>query len=686
MKTYLLLFLSFATLAQQKPNVDFIKVTAHLTPDAVEKAISGTAEYYFKVNKTVDTIRIDAKNITFYEVQVNSKSVNFKNNGKELLLFEGFKKGKNTLYVTYWAKPKQTLYFTGKDENLQIWTQGQGKYTSHWLPSFDDVNEKVIFNLSITFRNDFEVIANGVLANKTINSKGSHYTWSYEMKKPMSSYLVALAIGKFDKTQRISQSGVPLINYYKPNNASKYNTTYAFSDAIFNYLENEIGYRYPWNIYKQVPIHDFIYAGMENTSLTLFAQDYVVDEIGFNDGNYCNVNAHELAHQWFGNLVTAKSSTHHWLQEGFATYYALLAEREIFGENYFYNQLYKNAVLLKNASKNDTIPLMNEKASSLTFYQKGAWALHTIREEIGAKAFKKAIQRYLKKHQYKNVETDDFLNEIKRVSNFETKKFKKSWLESKGFNNDEAMTLLKKNNFISELFTIQSYRNKSFLEKQQLFIDVMKSDAYFPIKVEILNQVKKISFEDKKQLIVIAMQTNDVMVRNSVAQTLDSFPESFKTEYESLLEDPSYETKVIALENLCQNFPEQCSNYLLNIKETSQKNEALRIAYLQFALADSSINNVEKEKLYTELVSFTSNRFDSATRQQAMEVVMQLNVNDTIFLENLINATTHYKWRFSQYAKEKLKNLLKNETTKSQILQLENSLPENEKLQLKRLL
>jgi aminopeptidase N len=97
-----------------------------------------------------------------------------------------------------------------------------------------------------------------------------------------------------------------------------------------------------------------------------------------------------LAHQWFGDLVTAKTGKHHWLQEGFATYYALLAEREIFGEDYFYYALYRNALQLRKAAKTDTIPVLNEKASSYSFYQKGAWALHVIREAIGEKAFQKA--------------------------------------------------------------------------------------------------------------------------------------------------------------------------------------------------------------------------------------------------------------------------------------------------------
>ena len=139
------LFFIKLSFAQQIDKVDFIKCDALLFPNASDKSISGTITYEFKVTKIIDTIKIDAKNMEFSNVMINNELVKFNNSGKTLDLFEGFKKGKNKVTFSYFAKPKQTLYFIGQDENLQIWTQGQGKYTSHWLPSFDDVNEKVVF-------------------------------------------------------------------------------------------------------------------------------------------------------------------------------------------------------------------------------------------------------------------------------------------------------------------------------------------------------------------------------------------------------------------------------------------------------------------------------------------------------------------------------------------------------------
>src|SRR5574343_1432448 len=155
-----LLLVSFS-FAQQTDKVDFIQCDALVFPNHSEKSISGRITYEFKVKKTIDTIKIDAINMEFSGVSINGKSVKFKNSGKTLNLFEGFKKGKNKLTFSYSAKPKKTLYFTGYDENLQIWTQGQGRYTSHWLPSFDDVNEKIVFNLNISYDPNVTDISNG---------------------------------------------------------------------------------------------------------------------------------------------------------------------------------------------------------------------------------------------------------------------------------------------------------------------------------------------------------------------------------------------------------------------------------------------------------------------------------------------------------------------------------------------
>ncbi len=685
MRSLYFLFFSFFSFAQQTTKVDFTKCHSIVAPDHHLKKVVGAVVYHFKVLQPIDTIRIDAKDMNFSKVKINNKSVNFKSNKKELLLFEGFKKGNNSVSFSYTAFPKQTMYFTGQGETAQIWTQGQGKYTSHWMPSFDDVNEKVVFNLQVISPKKFVAIANGVL-QKSMPVDQHFKSWLYQMQKPMSSYLVALVIGDFRNKVIASKSGIPLQFFIQPKDTAKFDVTYRYSNQIFDYLEKEIGFKYPWQVYKQIPVEDFLYAGMENTSCTIFAQDYVVDDIGFNDRNYVNVNAHELAHQWFGDVVTAKSGKHHWLQEGFATYYALLAERAVFGDDYFYHQLYRTSLQLRNAAKTDTIPVLNEKASSLSFYQKGAWALHTIREAIGPKLFQKAVKSYLKKYQFKNVETDDFLAEIKKVApNFDTEKFKKNWLEDYHFQTEEANALLKKNSFIQQLFETQQLRKKALTENKQRYTELLQSDVFYPIKTEILYQLKDVTFAEKAELLSLALQTNDVKVRQAVAEFTGEIPVSFQSSYEALLDDASYDTREIAFMTLWKTFPENQAKYLEKAQHWIGGNDkSLRIMYLTFALL--SADNQNNESLYAELVAYTAPTFESSVRQNAITNALSINPKDSAVLRNLVNATVHHKWQFSKFGRDKIRQLLKKEGYADLFQSILPSLSESEVIQLQKLL
>ncbi|RKS20549.1 aminopeptidase N [Flavobacterium endophyticum] len=683
---FLFLLFPYFLFSQQLQKVDFKTLNATLSLDTANKKIAGKTTYVFEVLSTIDTIRIDAKNMSFSNLKINNNTVEFKNSGKELLLFKGFKKGKNTLTFEYEATPKQTLYFIGEKENLQIWTQGQGKYTSHWLPSFDDVNEKVIFGLTISFDKDFTVLSNGKL-KKVADVNQAQKQWEYQMEKPMSSYLAMLAIGKFAKQTETTASGTPLEMYLSQEDASKFEYTYKYSKTIFDFFESEIGVKYPWGIYRQVPVKDFLYGGMENTTSTIFSQDYVVDEIGFNDRNYINVNAHELAHQWFGDLITATSGKHHWLQEGFATYYALLAEKELFGEDHFNWEMYEIAERLQQASKTDTIPLMNEKASALTFYQKGAWALHILRENVGAKNFNKAVKKYLEKYAFKNVNTADFLAEINAVSKYDTKNFQEIWLEKSGFEVTEALGILQKNKFIKNYLDVLSLAEKPLAEKQQIFEETLKSEAYYPIKEEILFQLQSLEFPEKLPFIQIAMQSKDIKVRQAVAKTLNKFPAEFLPDFETFLDDNSYVTKEIALNVLWSQFPDNRTKYLDKSRNWIGMNDKnLRILWLTMALATKDFEPENKLGYYDELLGYVSPNYESSIRQNALINLLYINPNDTNVLRMLVNPLTHHKWQFSKFARDKIRELIKKEKYKLFFSELLPSLQENEKVALERLL
>ena len=643
-------------------------------------------DYTFEVNgKKPDTIYIDAKNMKFNEVSVNGKKVPHVVSANTLKLYKGYKKGRNKVEFRYEAQPKQTLYFVKDGSDHQIWTQGQGKYTSHWLPSFDDVNEKVIFNISVSFPYGYTVLANGEL--EKMAGLETNQLWYYKMEKPMSSYLVMLAIGKFRQWRASASTGTPLEFYLRHQDSLKFADTYRHSWDIFSFFEEEIGVNYPWKVYRQVPVLDFLYAGMENTTSTVFAQDFVVDSIGYNDRTYFNVNAHELAHQWFGDLITAKSGKHHWLQEGFATYYALLAEQRVFGDDHFNHELYEMAERLEMASKTDTIPILNEKASSLSFYQKGAWALHALREGVGHDKFRKAVKNYLEKYAFKNVDTDEFLAQVNAVSTYDTKAWRDRWLEASSFPVEEALDLLNQSTFMQLYFEVGGLQDKPFAEKKQTFMDLMVSNAFYPAKEEVIFQTAEVPFEERAELLRLAMDSDNLMLRQAVARTVTTIPKEFIEEYKTLLYDASYITREVALNVLCKNFPEKKAEYLDIAKDWVGFNDKnLRILWLTLAYTTEGYRTPEKENFYKELLDYASPEYESSIRQNALANLLYIGKENPIVLENLVNATSHHKWQFAKFGRDTIRKLIKMENYRVMFESLLPSLPATEAKRLEGIL
>lgn len=655
------LFSGFTVFAQQTDVVDFLNISGVVTPNFEEKKIEGGLFVDFYILKSTDSIFLDAVDFKIFLNQENGIKISSTDN--KIWLISNFEKGKKySVGISYEVFPKQTVYFFSG----QIWTQGQGKYSSHWLPSIDDVNDKIEFDLMFVAPNDKIVIGNGRL--KFLDKLENSNTWLYDMKEPMSSYLVAFAVGDFDKKELVSNSGIPIELYYKPSDSLKVEPTYRYSKQIFDFLETEIGAPYPWQNYKQVPVRDFLYAGMENTTATFFSEAFVVDSTGFNDKNYVNVNAHELAHQWFGNLVTEKANEDHWLQEGFATYYALLAERDIFGDDYYYWQLYQTAEQLKAMSdEGKGESLLNPKASSLTFYQKGAWALHILREKIGDEAFKLAIKNYLEKYKFKNVSTADFLNEVKAVTQTDISDFERDWLQQSAFQGEEAYQFLLKSSFINKYFEVSSLRALPFSDKKLQ----LKTALTFPndfIGQEAVYQLVDEPIAETLPLYKLAFGSNNLYVRQAVALSLQTIPKELQKEYEGLLNDDSYVTLETALYQLWTQFPEKRAEYLNKTKGIDGfQNKNIRQLWLTLALITEGYKNAEKENYLKELKNYTATDYSFEIREKAFEYVNELQLWDMETLKNLAEATVHPTWRFAKTSKELLNDIIQNKKYHEQI-------------------
>jgi len=643
--------MSSVSFAQQTEYVDFLKVSATIGFEPDSSIVYGSGKYSFKILKSVDSIYLDAKDFKLdmsIPDYVNS-GLKYSYDGTKIWIKGDFKVGDEYYFhIDYEVIPKKAIYFVKRNGENQIWTQGQGKYTSHWLPSIDDVNEKIVFNLAFLLRSGDEVISNGSL-EKRFDKHLSQDIYVFNMQKPMSSYLVALAIGKYNKKTETSKSGIPLEYYYYPEDSLKVEPTYRYSKRMFDFLEEEIGFAYPWQNYKQVPVHDFLYAGMENTSLTIFSDAFVVDSIGFNDKNYINVNAHELAHQWFGDLVTAKSGEHHWLQEGFATYYALLAERDIFGEDHYYFKLYESAQDLgRQDVAGSGTALLNPKSSSLTFYQRGAWVLHALREKVGDLIFRKVVEKYLEKYQFANVDTSDFITEVETLYEQGLSDFVDTWIVRKEFPFDNAIALLKeKSTYIQEYIMVDCEAKTSKCAEQLKYY--ISDEA----KVKIIAQAPELVTPDTFK--------NRLKVRQAISQYVTKIPEHLKEDYESLLNDKSYITIESALYNLWVNFPLERSKYLNKTKDIigfGDKN--VRLLWLALSLNTPEFQTDKKQAAYGELLSYTDKRHNADLRISAFQYLDLIKACNSECQKNLEGAKSHHNWRLVKFAKDVSKKLNQN--------------------------
>lgn len=645
---HLILFLCICgnvLLAQQTDYVDFKTAKAKIGFSvSKEKGVGGFVTYTFDVLKDVDSIYLDAKGFRMISCALDGEVQDSIYDGNTFTIKHPFKTSESHKLEIFWAtNPKKALYFIDFDmDNHQVWTQGQGKYTSNWLPSLDDMNEKIEFDIEITYPKGFEVISNGLLVNK--DSLGNSNSWQYDMRQPMPSYLVALVIGKYDKKIEHSKSGVPLEMYYYPEDSLKFEPTYRYTKQMFDFLEEEIGVPYPWQNYKMVPVKDFLYAGMENTSLNIYSDAFVVDSIAFVDKNFVNINAHELAHQWFGNFVTASHGTHHWLQEGFATYYALLAEKEIFGKDYYYWRLYEYAQeLLAQDKAGQSTSLLDPKSSSTTFYKKGCWVLHMLREKVGNTTFKQAVKNYLEKHQFKNVETDDFISEIEISSGVDLSDFVNKWLVSPELMYEE----------MEGFFYLTSIDFKGYLQLNcekdiSNCNDFISNNDNTFLRVEVINKLGKNTSYN-------SFQSSNIRIRQAIAQNLTEIPSEYKKDYESLLKDKSYITIETALFNLWKNFPEDRGKYLNQTKDIIGFNDKnVRILWLTLALITEDYQPENKAKYFQELTDYTSDTYGFEVRQNAFQYLHQIQACNDSCKDNLKQATAHHNWRFKQFAKSLL--------------------------------
>jgi len=682
-KSILLLILLFGMflLRGQQTQADFLTADIAIIPDSTG-SIEATASYEVLAKEKARSFYLDAQKMNFSSVRLNGKKAKYAYDGKRIEIQKKIKPGKKyRLSISYNVQPHQAVYFNGWNDgiadNNQIWTQGQGKYTSHWVPSLDDMNDKMVFDLSITFDKAYEVIANGKLQD--VAAKGEVKEWKYSMDAPMSSYLLAFSIGDYDSKTIRSTSGTPIQNFYYRGDEDTYEPSYRYTKELFDFLEKEIGMPYPWKNYKQVPVRDFLYAGMENTGLTIFSDSFMVDSLAFADKNYVEVNAHEMAHQWFGNLVTEVDGNHHWLHEGFATYYALLAEGSVLGEENMYWKLYDKAKALQKTSvAGQGQALTDPKASSLTFYDKGAWALVMLRDLVGDEAFKTGTLNFLKTHQFSNATITDYLKAISETSGKDLSTFESIWLAGTSFPMEQARQYLSRNSkTIRDFLAMQHEIRTSNAPNDRI---MQKYWALNPSK-QLRERGIRLYFKSlSNEFIGEILRTGDLKMRQAVVQSTTRILAELQHDYERLLVDTSYLTVEQALYLLWVQVPGKRDEYLRMTEGIiGMPDRNVQLMWLLLAsLTNDYTDKALRQAYRNELASFTSPEHSFEVRQRAFILLTEIHGMKDQNFKDLINATVHPQYAFRSFARDLLDTYLKIPDEKERLRKLSDGLKPSE--------
>ncbi|MFP3597431.1 M1 family metallopeptidase [Chryseobacterium sp. SIMBA_029] len=416
------------------------------------------APFFYPTNE----LTLDAKGMLIHEValDINGKKSSLKYDYKDdvlkIILDKTYQKNQDyTVYIKYTSRPSEVkqqgsaaindakgLYFINAqgndpDKPTQIWTQGETESSSAWFPTIDKSNQKTTQEIYMTVPDKYVTLSNGLLKDSQKEANGLR-TDHWVMDKRHSTYLFFMGVGEYaivkDKWRNIP------VDYYIEKEYEPYaKQIYGNTPEMIEFFSKKLGYDYPWAKYAQISGRDYVSGAMENTTATLHGSD-ILQKPGqlIDENTWEDTIAHELFHQWFGDLVTAESWSNLTVNESFANYSEYLWNEYKYGKDQAdYHQMRdvnqylttpgnfeKNLVRFNYDSREDVFDLVT--------YQKGGGILHMLRNYLGDDAFFAGLNDYLKTYEYQNGEAHQLRLSFEKVSGKDLNWFFNQWYFGNG--------------------------------------------------------------------------------------------------------------------------------------------------------------------------------------------------------------------------------------------------------------
>ena len=477
-----------------------------------------TASPYFYAT---DSLILDAKAMLIHKVALeqNGKqkplSYSYKNDMLRIKLNKTYQKGETyTVYIRYTAQPEKVtdkgsraitdakgLYFINPNGEAdkpmrQVWTQGETEGSSCWFPTIDKPNQKTTQEIEMTVPDSFVTLSNGVL--KSSDKKGNMRTDYWVMDKPHAPYLFFMGAGEFAVVKDTPWRGkVPIEYYVEKEYEPVAKQIFGNTSEMITFFSERFGYDYPWAKYAQMVVRDFVSGAMENTTAVSHAESAYQSAEALADQNYWEpIIAHELAHHWFGDLVTTESWSNLTVNESFANYGEYLWLLHKYGKDAAEYHLSNNTLQYQHRVNDFAKDLVRfgydsrEDMFDLVSYNKGGAILHMLRHYLGDEAFFAGITDYLKTNEYGTGEAHQLRLSLEKVSGKDLNWFFNQWYFGNGnptvnvektFSNGKLTLKIIQTQSEELLFQfpldIDIYRNGK-AERHSVWVDARKENTF----------------------------------------------------------------------------------------------------------------------------------------------------------------------------------------------------------------
>ncbi len=408
------------------------------------KEVIGTCTSSLRAVREVSTLAFDAVDLEVERVFVNGKRASYFNSGRQVQIKLGapLAAGQQAkVAIHYQCRPSRGLYFWAPDEGypdrpLQAWTQGQDEDSRAWFPCLDAPAQKASSEVIATFPAQMTALSNGMLVSDEV--KGRRRTTHYRLDFPHSPYLVTLVVGEFEEVRQ-AEDAIQLRYLFPKGRKEDALRCVQRTPQMLRMFEEVTGEKYPYGSYAQVFVTEFIFGGMENTSAPTLTDSLLHDERAHLDFTAEPLIAHELAHQWFGDLLTCREWPHGWLNEGFASYGEVLWKQH--GDGQDEADQHRRAELdayLDEARGRYARPIVARTFHQPVdlfdrhLYEKGALVLHELRRRLGDPLFFAALRHYVQKNRGRTVETVDLARAVEESTGHNFDRFFQQYVFSPG--------------------------------------------------------------------------------------------------------------------------------------------------------------------------------------------------------------------------------------------------------------